>query len=311
MGTVIGDKLPIVRKGKKIFDFAWESLVLSFDRLYYANKDFRRVFGRGMNLDSPVNLVEKFYWLECHSDLTLMAKCTDKYAVRDYVQEKGCGNILNKLYAVWSSPDDISLSALPDSFVLKINNGSGDVIIVKDKSFVSEEKIKERFRELFRRQYGQKNAQFHYALIPPIIIAEKLLPSGNNFVGESLVDYKIWCFNGHPECIWVAYNRSSDCVYMDLYDVNWNSMSDKLKPDNHYQYHPEVIIPRPTTLDQMLSYASLLSSGFPEVRVDFYECDEKVIFGEMTFTSHFGYFTNDFYDYLGCLTDLDLVEKIH
>ncbi|WP_221658063.1 ATP-grasp fold amidoligase family protein [Bacteroides salyersiae] len=281
-------------------------IMLPFDKLYFAKKEFKKAFGRPMNVITPKNLVEKFYWLELNTDLSMLTRCADKYAVRDYVKERGCGEILNELYAKWDNPEDIVFDELPDSFILKTNNGSGDVTIISDKKKASLEDIKIHFKRLFKERYGEKNAQYHYIGIRPCIIAEKLLPLENISFSCSIIDYKIWCFNGIPECIWVAYNRKKDHVYMDLFDTDWNAIPQKMKSNTHYQYHPEIIIPKPDSLGEMLKYASILSEGFPEVRVDFYEIGGKVIFGEMTFTSGYGYFTDDFYDYLGSKTILPI-----
>lgn len=280
-------------------------LILKFDPLFFAKREFYFAFGRKMNVKNPKNLVEKFYWLELNSDLKLMSQCADKYAVRDFVESRGCGQILNELYEKWDSPEEIDLSRLPQEFILKINNGSGDVTIVEDKEKVDEEAIREHFRRLFKLKYGKRNAQFHYLDIKPCIVAEKLLPMDSTpDFSCSIVDYKIWCFNGKPECIWVAYDRKANHVYMDLFDTEWNSLADKLRSIPHYQYHPENKIPKPETLHDMLRYAAILSEGFPEVRVDLYEIKGRVIFGEMTFTSGYGFFTSEYYDYLGSMVML-------
>ena len=214
-------------------------IVICFDKYYYAKKEFKDFFGRELSFDHPHNLVEKYYWLERYSDISLISKCTDKYAVRDFVKERGCEEILNELYCVWSSPKEIDLNAIPsNSFIMKMNNGSGDVVIAKDKSKVSEKDIKKHFRKLFREKYGEDNAQNHYNGIKPCIVVEKLLSSSITPWSSSLVDYKVWCFDGEPYCIWVAYNRTNHSLCMDMFDTHWNSMSHYLNPDIHYQYHP-------------------------------------------------------------------------
>ena len=290
----------------------WSSrLILLFDPFFYAKREFRRHFGRDMDLQNPTNLVEKFYWIEKNEDLSLMTICADKYCVREYVSNKGCSSTLVKLYKKWDSPDEISFDDLPNSFILKINNGSGDVTIVRDKSKANIDEIKKHFQELFDSPYGlygEKNAQFHYTKIKPCIVAEELL-SNNAVFSSSLVDYKIWCFNGKPESIFVAYNRTTDSICMDLFDAQWNNIPEHLNPSHHYQYHPENIIPKPKSLDDMLKFASLLSKGIPEVRVDLYDVNGKVYFGEMTFTSGYGYFKNAYYDHLGELTDLSILSE--
>ena len=298
-----------IKELKQILHKIYFEVILFLDNFHSAKREFKSVFGRKIDLKNPKNLIEKFYWLEKNTDLSLMTKCADKYACREFVEERGCGEILNELYAKWDMPEEIDFDILPDSFILKINNGSGDVTIVEDKTKVDKQSIIEHFKELYKVPYGRYNAQFHYWGIKPCIIAEKLLPIENIPYSCSIIDYKIWCFDGKPECIWVAYNRSKEHVYMDLFDTEWNSMPHNMKSIPHYQYHPENVIPKPVSLDEMLRYASVLSKGFPEVRVDFYEIGGKVVFGEMTFTSGYGYFTPEYYEYLGDKTDLSISSK--
>ena len=301
----IYDKFPPIYRLRKFLDALAESVALKFDRLFYAKREFKHVFGRKINLKNPRNLIEKFYWLECNADLSLMTRCADKYAVRGFVTERGCGEILNTLYAKWDQPEEIDLSVLPDSFILKTNNGSGDSMIVRDKGEADDDRIRSYFRQQYDKKYGRRNAQFHYCMIEPCIIAEKLLAPENTSLGASLVDYKVWCFDGTAKYILVIFNRQKDNMSIALYDTGWNPLPQFLNPSSHYQYHPEIEVPEPESLDEMLKYASVLSEGFPEVRVDFYEVEGKPVFGEMTFTTGYGYFTDEFYDILGDLTKLD------
>ena len=304
----IYNKFPLVYRLRKSLDALVESVVLKFDRLFYAKREFKRVFGRRINLKDPRNLIEKFYWLECNADLSLMARCADKYAVRDFVTERGCGEILNTLYAKWDQPEEIDLSVLPDSFILKTNNGSGDSMIVRDKGVADEDRIRTYFRQQYDKKYGKRNAQFHYCLINPCIIAEKLIVPEYTPLGDSLVDYKVWCFDGIPKYVFVCYDRTKEKLGYALYDTDWNLLTQYLRPDHHFQYHPDIHIRRPESFNRMLEYASTLSKGFPQVRVDFYEVDSRPVFGEMTFSTGYGYFTDDFYDHLGDLTDLSILD---
>ena len=301
------DHFPFFSRFRKALNDAVENVILSIDPLFFAKREFRNVFKRDMNLKSPRNVVEKFYWIECNADLSLISRCADKEAVRGFVEERGCGELLNTLYAKWDSPDDISFDILPESFILKSNNGSGDALIVNDKSKMDENQVREYFALQLKKNYGKHNAQLHYCQIKPCIIAEKLLPVGNVPCGDSLVDYKVWCFDGKPTYFFVVYNRTKEQAYISLFDTDWNECPEFIKPDRHYKFHPEIKIPRPESLSEMLKAASLLSKGFPEVRVDFYEVDGKPVFGEMTFTSAYTYFTDDFYTLLGDMTDLSIL----
>lgn len=292
--------IPVLNKIWSFISPLREQILLGFDSLYYAKKEFKHVFGREMNLKHPSNLIEKFYWIENHCDLSLMTLCSDKYLVRDFIKEKGVSELLTRLYAKWDSPDDISFVGLPNEFILKINNGSGDVVIIRDAKQANLGEIRKHFKPMMKETYGSYNGQKHYAGIRPCIIAEELLPLNGVDFSTSVVDYKFYCFDGKPESIFVCYNRTKEKVDFSLYDLNWNVLINAINPNNqHYIFRPEVTIPKPKGLQKMIEYASLLSEGFPEVRVDFYDIDGKVYFGELTFTSGYGFFTPEYYEYLG------------
>lgn len=166
--------------------------------------------------------------------------------------------------------------------MLKLNNGSGDAVVVRDKQKMDKTFIFSHFAELQQRDYGFEHAEPHYSRIKPCIIAEKVL----NEDGEELTDYKILCINGTPCNVLTTSQRdiSTHSAILNLYDLNWKKMNDKMLK----VYHNSLEVPKPVHLTEMLEYASRLSIGFPQVRVDFYEVKEKVYFGEMTFTAMAG-----------------------
>ena len=193
--------------------------------------------------------------------------------------------------------------ALPQQFVMKCNNGSGDVVVCKDKKDLDAHKTQEYFRTMMQRTYGTLTGENHYTNILPAIIAEELLDSSTQPNGSrSLVDYKIWSFDGHPAYI-VCYSHRHDRYYCEIgvYDNEWHEHRECLRYTKHYQPERQPI-PRPICLKEMLEVASKLSKGFPQVRVDLYEVKGKVYFGELTFTSSGGYmahFTDQFLKELG------------
>ena len=150
------------------------------------------------------------------------------------------------------------------------------------------------------------NAQLHYLRISPKIIIEKYLNDNSN-LSESITDYKFFCFKGKPECILIVSNRNaaSYSYHLNLYDMNWNSMDNCLTKDVG-----NMIIPAPLSLKKMIEACYVLAHDIPFVRIDFYEIDGKPIFGEFTFTTGYGYFTSEFYDYLGSKIDLTALKKI-
>ena len=205
------------------------------------------------------------------------------------------------LYGRWSNANEIDFNKLPNSFVLKTNHGSGDIIIVKDKTYINEKDLRKRLNNALKTPFGYELGEYHYLPIIPCIIAEELLIPDDTTLSSSIIDYKIWCFNGAAYFIWACYNRTKDSVYVETHGLDWSYHPEKSVFNDHYR-DGKGILPMPTCLDRMIEVANVLAQGFPEVRVDLYECRGKVYFGEMTFTSNAGYndfFTQEFLDELG------------
>lgn len=273
---------------------------------------YNTVWGIDPNIDNPTDLIEKTYWLLLYTDTSLWTLCADKYRVRDYIKEKGLGDYLPKLLGKWDKASLLDFSSLPKEFILKTNNGCGTCHIVNDKSSVDMKSLKKGLRQDLSIPFGYAGAQLHYLTIEPCIIAEELLHSDeeqNRISPNSLIDYKVWCINGNPESILIVYDRRGHHYCLDLYDTQWNRMMDKMQPCEGCEYREDPI-PQPQCLSQMLEMAKLLSKPFQEVRVDFYVVGGKPIIGELTFTTGFGYFTNEYYDYLGSKMDLNKVNRI-
>ena len=242
-------------------------------------------FHRRLNLDNPVNLNEKIQYLSLRTDTGEWTRLTDKYAVREYVRQCGLEAILNKLYGVWNNADEIDFESLPNEFVIKTTHGSGDSIIVKDKNSLDVEALKRKINSTLSETYGLAEGNLHYSKITPRVIVEELLK--NDAVSEqystSLIDYKIWCFNGKAYYIWACTDRTAKGTKVLTYDTDWNAHPEYSVFTKHYMQ--DNVIPRPENLDKMLSIAEILSSSFPVARVDLYNIAGRVVFGEMTFTS--------------------------
>lgn len=265
-------------------------------------RTYKKAFGKTPNLKEPSDLIEKIYYMELNHNLSLWTKCSDKYRMRDYIEQKGLSQYLPQLLAVWNSPDEIDFTDLQDPFVIKLNNGCGDCLVVKDKSLINEEQIRRYFKKQLKIHIGYDNSQTHYLNIKPCIIAEELLVQDEMFdkvSPHSLVDFKFWAFRGNVESCFVAYERNGHYLNMDLKNLNWQSMPQYMKPNYMLKYNSSVSIPKPKCFDEMIHIASVLSEEFPEVRIDLYSCNGKPVIGEMTFSSGYGYFTHDYYKYLG------------
>lgn len=246
-------------------------------------------FHRLPDLQNPKDLNEKILWLKLYSDISEWTRLADKLRVRDYVRECGLENILVPLYGAWERVEDIPFDTLPDQFILKANNGDGKGTNVKvDKSKMTDTDwalLREMLQEwLSRKHIGALAAEPQYRDIKPMVLAEQLLPAPE---GESsLVDYKLWCFDGEPYSFFICSERQDDGYHatVDCYDLDWNRYPENMRESPHMRVATKAI-PRPACMNEMIAAARRLSKPFPEVRVDFYAVGGKLYFGEMTFTS--------------------------
>ena len=251
-----------------------------------ARREWKKRFGTELDLDHPHDLNEKIQWLMCRSDTSAWTPLSDKVAVRDYVAGKGLGDLLVPILGTWKRTRDIPWDTLPEKFVLKCNHDSGSTHIVgrdTDRAAVSA-----ALDEALQVKYGYRHGEMHYNGIEPCILAEQYLDSGESVP----IDYKVWCFDGKPYCIWACHGRTAEHVYVNVYDLDWTPRPEASVFTDHYR-DGGCSLPKPATLPQMLEAAARLSEGFPEVRVDFYEVQGKLYFGEMTFASLMG--RMDFY----------------
>lgn len=249
--------------------------------------DSRFRFHRQLDLKNPKTLSDKICWIELNTDQTLAARCTDKFAVRSYIEEKGLGDIIIPLVGgPWIDASEIDLDALPKQFVIKATHGCEMNYICKDIANLDCADLIRKVTLWLKEDYPRACLEPHYRLVPHRIYAEEYL-SGL----DDVIDYKIHCINGEPVFILTCSNRE-DSLKLNLYDLDWN-------PLNGIQGSKKNIaeINRPANLDRMIEVARILSSDFDFVRVDLYEQDEKVRFGELTFSPACGvleYFTDSF-----------------
>ena len=235
-------------------------------------------FHRFVNLKHPTDLNEKILWLYFNTDTNEWSRLTDKLLVRDYVKEKGFEEILKEVYAVWDRLEDVQFDALPESFVLKSNNGSGTCLIVSDKSQFHEKNALRLMKQwMVKDDFGY---EYHYRKIINRLFAEEYLDACDS---PSVVDYKFWCFNSIPSYVWVCTNRDASGCDTMIYDMSWNAYPNYLNVNQSYRKGD--LLPKPSQFDRMKEIAGKLSQTFPVVRVDLFEVNGKVYFGEMTFTS--------------------------
>lgn len=259
---------------------------------------YKMISGRHINWDNPKDLNEKINWLKFYSDTSMWSVLADKYSVREYIKAKGLETTLNDLYGVWDNPDNIDFNKLPNSFVLKSNNGCATVLIVRDKSKLDINQTRRLLKSWLKLRFGYTTAEPHYLKIKPLIIAEKLLYNKGE-EKDSLTDYKVHCVNGQVAFILVCYDRTiGGSAKYQVLSADWEVIENSIL--NSYQGNKA--IPKPELLHNLIEYSKILSSGFPQMRVDWYIVDNKIYFGEITMTSAGGYdgsYTQSFLDTIG------------
>lgn len=246
---------------------------------------YRAAMKKDLDWNNPQDLSEKINWMKFNTDTTLWTECADKFKVREYVNNKGLDNILVKLYGVWDNVDDIDFDKLPDSFVLKTNHACGTVLLVEDKTKLDIKATRKKLSDWLNIKMGIDTAEPHYLEIKPLIIAEEYLKLKS---GESIVDYKLYTVKGETELVMVCSERKIGVgSKISLYDQYWNFCPERL--GECHANDNVAKIPQPKSFEKMKEYARILCKDFPFVRMDFYDIDGKVYFGEMTFTPKGGY----------------------
>ena len=246
-------------------------------------------FKRFPDFKNPQDLNEKILYLKLYSDTSLWTQLADKYKVREYVKSCGLESILIPLYGAWERVEDIPFDELPQKFILKANNGDGKGTNVKiDKAKMKDADwaaLRKRLQGwLDAKHIGALSGEPQYRDIKPMILAEELLPCNEG--DTSLVDYKLWSFNGEPYSFFICSERQLDGYHatVDCYDLEWNRFPENMLASPHMTVATKAM-PRPACLEEMIEAARKLSKPFPEVRVDLYAVNGKLYFGEMTFTS--------------------------
>ena len=254
--------------------------VLSFmpDKMFLQIHYFLTV-GKFINFKNPKGFNEKLQWLKINDKRAEYTKLVDKLAVREHIKSVLGEEHLFPLLGVWESFDDIDFSKLPEKFVLKCNHDSGSTKVITDKSSLSEEellKLKEHFSNRLKREYFFAGREYPYKGLKPCIMAEQFMVD-DSAPEKSIEDYKFFCFNGEPKIMFVATDRNID-VKFDFFDMDFNHLD---ITNIHSQSGKE--INKPEMVEEMKQIAAKLSAGMRHVRIDLYELNGKIYFGEYTF----------------------------
>lgn len=250
---------------------------------------YKLITSKKLNLEKPVTYNEKLQWLKCFWYDKSVIQCVDKYEVRNYIKQKGLEEILNDVYGIYTSVDDIDLNDFPEKFVLKIANGSNRVIVCKDKSTFNLKEYLPYMKEWLKKDFYHGYREWVYKDLQSRIIAEKYLEDSK---GE-LLDYKFLCFGGIPKFVIVDIDRF-DNHKRNIYNLGWELQPFGIK----YSIDSARNIKKPKNFERMIEIAYILSEDFSHVRVDLYNLDGKIYFGELTFFHGGGFekFTDERYN---------------
>lgn len=271
----------------------------------YLKMLYKLSFNKTLDLDNPITFNEKLQWLKLHDRSEIYTTLVDKYEVKEYVAK-----IIGKEYiiptlGVYERFDDIDFNKLPNQFVIKCTHDSGGLEICRDKSMFNKKLVRKKINKCLKKNFYWMGREWPYKNVKPRIIIEKYMEDKKD---SELRDYKFFCFNGKFQVMFIATNRQGKGdTYFDFFDKNFKHLP-------FVNGHPNAPVSphKPANLNEMVRMAEKLSVGIPQVRVDFYEVNGKVYFGEMTFFHYSGMtpFKPDKWDYeLGELINLDLVEK--
>lgn len=249
------------------------------DKLFIQLKFFKN-FHRFPNLKNPKTFNEKIQWLKLYDHKPEYTKLVDKYEVKKIV-----ANLIGEEYiiptlGVWNSADEIDFDTLPNQFVLKATHDSGRVIICKDKSKLDKEWAKREMAKSLKRDFYALTREWPYRNVPRRIIAEAFIedPSGD------LKDYKFFCFNGKPKYFKVDFERF---IFhrANLYDLNWNMLpfEETAYPCDTNRKHS-----KPINFDKMIKLVNVLAQPYTLIRIDLYNTNGKIYFGEITFYPNSG-----------------------
>ena len=240
---------------------------------------YRQVFGKKLNLNQPKSLSEKLLWIKVnyYNESELIAKCADKYLVRDYVEQCGLSHILNELIHTYNSANEIQWDELPNKFVLKWNFGAGMNIVCKDKTKLDYDCTVKQLNKWGKVKYWLPYAEMQYKGIKKKIVCERFLQ--NDSQDGVIPDYKVYCFHGAPLAILVMHDRGGK-VKAEFFDRNWDDLA---PPVGKYE-KVRIRTSKPACFDEMLDASEILSKPFPFVRCDFYVVNGQLYFGELTFT---------------------------
>lgn len=243
----------------------------------YLKLIFRVIMKKKLDLKNPKTYSEKLQWIKLYDRNPLYVRLVDKYEVKEYIKEKIGSEYVIPTIGIWDRVEDIPFDQLPSQFVLKCTHDSGGIIICKDKDQFDVKKAKKELNKYLHKSFYWYGREWPYKQVKPRIIAEKYMEDSKT---HELRDYKFFSFDGQVKALFIATGRQNpnDETRFDFFDESFNHL-------DLINGHPnaDIVPEKPVCFDEMKSLAASISIGIPQVRIDFYEVNGRVYFGEMTF----------------------------
>ena len=277
--------MSLVKQAKKfLFDKEKRTIFLAQHGTYknmsdedFLKMQFKNVFGYDLNLDNPKTYSEKLQWLKLYDRNPLYTKLVDKYEVKKIVADIIGEQYIIPTLGVWDTFDEIDFDKFPDQFVLKCTHDSGGLVICNYKAGFDKNKARKKIEKCLKNDYYMQNREWPYKNVPRRIIAEKFMVDES---GTELKDYKYFCFDGSVKAMFIASDRmnTNTETKFDFYDMDFNHL-----PFTNGHPNSDKTIAKPKSFDKMIELAEKLSVGMPQSRIDFYDINGQVYFGEITF----------------------------
>lgn len=253
----------------------------------YLKLRYNCIMGKKLNLDNPVTYNEKLQWLKLYDRKPEYTKMVDKYEAKKYVADIIGEEYIIPTLGVWDNVNDIDFDALPNQFVLKCTHDSGGLVICKDKAELDIENAKNTLNHFLNRNFYSVHREWPYKDVKHRIIAEKYMEDES---GKDLKDYKFFCFNGEPKLLYISEGLSDhSTAKISFADMDYNIAEFKRNDFKPFNELPK----KPINFEKMKELAKVLSKDRAFIRVDFYEINKKIFFGELTFFPCSGYLPFD------------------
>lgn len=244
----------------------------------YLKIAYRIKMGEKLHLNPPVTFNEKLQWLKLHDRRPEYTTMVDKYEAKKWVAERIGEEYIIPTLGVWNHFDEIDFDKLPNQFVLKCTHDSGGLVICRDKAKLDKKAARKKLENCLKHNFFWGQREWPYKNVKPRILAEEM-------VDMNPVDYKWICLKGEPKVLCMCMDRQKGDLTFNYYDMNFNLLP--------FEWvHPNIktgVVKRPENFDEMKKLAQKLSKGIPEVRVDFYDINGQVYFGELTFYHQSGF----------------------